>query len=64
MRIRNLAVTATLIPVLMLAGCGDNESADVAASSPAPTRPSSLVSPKRSPTAPSRQSTRRPRTTR
>lgn len=34
MRIRNLAVTATLIPVLMLAGCGDNESADVAASSP------------------------------
>lgn len=34
MRIRNLAVTATLIPVLMLAGCGNNESADVAASSP------------------------------
>jgi len=34
MRIQNLAVTATLIPVLMLAGCGSNESADVAASSP------------------------------
>ena len=34
MRIRNLAVTATLIPVLMLAGCGNNESADVAASAP------------------------------
>jgi hypothetical protein len=34
MRIRNLAVTATLIPVLMLAGCGRDESADVAASSP------------------------------
>ncbi|MDX6262624.1 MAG: hypothetical protein QOH84_4312 [Kribbellaceae bacterium] len=34
MRIRNLAVTATLIPVLMLAGCGKDESADVAASSP------------------------------
>lgn len=34
MRIRDLAVTATLIPVLMLAGCGANESADVAASSP------------------------------
>jgi hypothetical protein len=34
MRIRNLAVTATLIPVLMLAGCGNDESADVAASSP------------------------------
>lgn len=34
MRIRDLAVTATLIPVLMLAGCGGNESADVAASSP------------------------------
>jgi hypothetical protein len=33
MRIRNLAVTATLIPVLILPGCGDN-SADVAASSP------------------------------
>ncbi|NEA30173.1 hypothetical protein [Streptomyces sp. SID13031] len=35
MRIRNLAVTATLIPVLMLAGCGNDKSADVAASSPA-----------------------------
>lgn len=34
MRIRNLAVTATLIPVLMLAGCGNDKSADVAASSP------------------------------
>jgi outer membrane murein-binding lipoprotein Lpp len=34
MRIRNLAVTATLIPVLMLAGCGNDESTDVAASSP------------------------------
>ncbi|MEV6283433.1 hypothetical protein [Kribbella sp. NPDC051770] len=34
MRIRNLAVTVTLIPVLMLAGCGAGESADVAASSP------------------------------
>jgi hypothetical protein len=34
MRIRNLAVTATLIPVLMLAGCGADTSADVAASSP------------------------------
>ncbi|WBQ07864.1 hypothetical protein [Kribbella sp. CA-293567] len=34
MRIRNLAVTATLIPVLMLAGCGRDDSADVAASSP------------------------------
>jgi hypothetical protein len=34
MRIRDLAVTATLIPVLMLAGCGADESADVAASSP------------------------------
>ncbi len=34
MRIQNLAVTATLIPVLMLSGCGDNTSADVAASSP------------------------------
>jgi hypothetical protein len=34
MRIRDLAVTATLIPVLMLAGCGTDESADVAASSP------------------------------
>jgi hypothetical protein len=34
MRIRNLAVTATLIPVLMLAGCGSDESTDVAASSP------------------------------
>ena len=33
MRIRNLAVTATLIPVLMLAGCG-NGSANVAVSSP------------------------------
>lgn len=33
MRIRNLAVTATLLPVLMLAGCG-NDSADVATSSP------------------------------
>jgi hypothetical protein len=34
MRIRNLVVTATLIPVLMLAGCANGESADVAASSP------------------------------
>lgn len=34
MRIRNLAVTATLIPVLMLAGCGNDDSADVAASAP------------------------------
>ena len=34
MRIQNLAVTATLIPVLMLAGCGNGESADVAASAP------------------------------
>jgi len=35
MRIRNLAVTATLIPVLMLAGCGsDDSSSDVAASTP------------------------------
>lgn len=34
MRIRNLAVTATLIPVLMLAGCGNDEASDVAASSP------------------------------
>jgi hypothetical protein len=34
MRIRNLAVTATLIPVLMLAGCGTDSNADVAASSP------------------------------
>ncbi|GAB3831885.1 hypothetical protein [Kribbella italica] len=34
MRIRDLAVTATLIPVLMLAGCAGGESADVAASSP------------------------------
>ncbi|WP_112237399.1 hypothetical protein [Kribbella monticola] len=34
MRIRNLAVTATLVPVLMLAGCGNNESSDVAAGSP------------------------------
>ena len=35
MRIRNLAVTATLIPVLMLAGCGnDDASSDVAASTP------------------------------
>jgi hypothetical protein len=34
MRIRNLAVTATLVPVLMLAGCGNNESSDVAAESP------------------------------
>jgi hypothetical protein len=34
MRIRNLAVTATLIPVLMLTGCGSDDSADVAASSP------------------------------
>ena len=34
MRIRNLAVTATLIPVLMLAACGKDESAEVAASSP------------------------------
>jgi hypothetical protein len=34
MRIRNLAVTATLLPVLMLAGCGNGESSDVAAESP------------------------------
>ena len=34
MRIRNLAVTATLIPVLMLTGCGSEDSSDVAASSP------------------------------
>ncbi|TDD30436.1 hypothetical protein E1218_01120 [Kribbella turkmenica] len=35
MRIRNLVVTATLIPVLMLAGCGDDDaSSDVAASTP------------------------------
>jgi hypothetical protein len=34
MRIRNLAVTATLIPVLMLAGCGNDGSSDVAASTP------------------------------
>lgn len=34
MRIRNLAVTATLIPVLMLPGCGTDDSADVAASTP------------------------------
>jgi hypothetical protein len=34
MRIRNLAVTATLIPVLMLAGCGNDNSSDVAASTP------------------------------
>ncbi len=35
MRIRNLAVTATLIPVLMLAGCGnDDPSSGVAASTP------------------------------
>ncbi|MFG1819431.1 hypothetical protein ACGFIF_37110 [Kribbella sp. NPDC049174] len=35
MRIRNLAVTATLIPVLMLTGCGnDDSSSDVAASTP------------------------------
>jgi hypothetical protein len=34
MRIRNLAVTATLIPVLVLSGCGNEHSSDVAASSP------------------------------
>jgi hypothetical protein len=34
MLIRNLAVTATLIPVLMLAACGSDDSADVAASAP------------------------------
>jgi hypothetical protein len=34
MRIRNLAMTATLLPVLLLAGCGNNESTDVAAQSP------------------------------
>jgi hypothetical protein len=33
MRIRNLAVTTTLIPVLMLTGCGSDDSADVAGSS-------------------------------
>jgi hypothetical protein len=35
MRIRNLAVTTTLIPVLMLTGCGSDDSADVAVSAPA-----------------------------
>ena len=35
MRIRNLAVTATLIPVLMLAGCGnDDPSSGIAAATP------------------------------
>jgi hypothetical protein len=34
MRIRNLAVTATLVPVLMLASCGNNETSGVAAQSP------------------------------
>ena len=34
MRIRNLAVTATLLPVLMLAGCGNNETSGVAAQAP------------------------------
>ncbi|WP_433159577.1 hypothetical protein [Kribbella sp. CA-247076] len=34
MRIRNLVVTATLIPVLMLAGCGNDGSSDIAASTP------------------------------
>ncbi|MFI7063219.1 hypothetical protein ACIBL3_19710 [Kribbella sp. NPDC050124] len=34
MRIRNLALTATLIPVLLLAGCGNDGSSDVAASTP------------------------------
>jgi hypothetical protein len=38
MRIRNLAVTATLIPVLMLTGCGSDDSADVAASAPGATK--------------------------
>lgn len=42
MRIRNLAVIATLIPGLMLAGCGNNESADVAASSPGAKKASKL----------------------
>ena len=34
MRIRNLAVTATLIPVLMLAGCSTDTASRVAASAP------------------------------
>lgn len=34
MRIRNLAVIATLLPALLLTGCGADTSADVAASSP------------------------------
>ena len=34
MRSRNLAVTATLIPVLMLAGCGTDAASGVAASAP------------------------------
>jgi hypothetical protein len=33
-RIRNVAVTATLIPVLILTACGSNSSADVAGSAP------------------------------
>lgn len=34
MRLQNLAVTATLLPVLMLAGCGADAASDVAASAP------------------------------
>lgn len=34
MRIRNLAVTATLIPVLMLTGCGTDTASGAAASAP------------------------------
>jgi hypothetical protein len=34
MRTRNLAIIATLVPVLMLAGCGNNEGANVAAQAP------------------------------
>jgi len=34
MRMRNLAVTATLIPVLMLAGCGTDTASGVTASAP------------------------------
>ena len=34
MRIRNLAVTATLIPVVMLAGCGTDAASGVGASTP------------------------------
>jgi hypothetical protein len=34
MRIKNLVVSATLLPVLLFAGCGNNESSDLAAQSP------------------------------